>query len=466
MMSTAEPLDGEREAVRRSYGARFAAVAVFVVVGVALALFDFFSLNSETANRGFDGHSAPVYGQYRPNLSAMAWIAVGVAIAAAVATVLMLRAKRTRPWVAVAVGVGILFTLSLSLAVARPDRQGIPGRTVRVQAGEYQVDVGLVDRLGPYTFVRDYPQIVPQLRSHSITHPPGALLLLYALQDLSPAHLIPRALALGLLASLVVGSTWLVARHFADESTANIAALLIAVAPGPAILTFTCMDALFAAVLGLVAALFVWGKRSGNTRIAFVAGLAAGFAAFVTYAVSFIAIFGAIWFFVRLRRKQAATLLAWSAGGALLAVALMRLAGFDVLASYHAFSAAVAITPFQRTRPYLYWIFGEYAVWLTYVGLPIAAAVVFTLFTKRRAFLLAVFVPIAIFYALPTHVTKLIPGETERTWLFLLPFAAAAAAASFKSLVPPSKRAWIMGALVLFAALQAVLLNALWLNFY
>jgi hypothetical protein len=160
-------------------------------------------------------------------------------------------------------------------------------------------------------------------------------------------------------------------------------------------------------------------------------------------------------------------LLAWSAAGGLVAAIGLRVAlGFDLLRSLHALRDAVQYNTWQLSRPRSYWFFAQYAIWLTYAGLPLAVGGLRALLSRHRAKILVVLAPVAVYYSLPTRVSKLIPGETERTWLFLVPFVAVAVAALLQSHVSHERRAWIIGGLVVLAGSQAIVLNALFLNYY
>jgi len=70
--------------------------------------------------------------------------------------------------------------------------------------------------------------------------------------------------------------------------------------------------------------------------------------------------------------------------------------------------------------------------------------------------------------ALPTALTKLRPCEVERTWAFLYPLVAAAAALVVERWTRGRGR-WsgaIVAALVVVSVAQAVLIQGLWDNLY
>jgi hypothetical protein len=90
-----------------------------------------------------------------------------------------------------------------------------------------------------------------------------------------------------------------------------------------------------------------------------------------------------------------------------------------------------------------------------------------TLLVQRPRFIIAFLAPLAIFYLLPSTLTKIVPGEVERTLQFAYPIGAAAAAMAIaKAGDNDSLTARITGSLVLIAALQAILLEMLYNTFW
>jgi hypothetical protein len=66
---------------------------------------------------------------------------------------------------------------------------------------------------------------------------------------------------------------------------------------------------------------------------------------------------------------------------------------------------------------------------------------------------------------LPPSVTGLRPGETERTWAFLYPMLAAAAAAvvtRWLDRASPARRGTAIATLVVIGVAQTVLIQSLW----
>jgi hypothetical protein len=297
------------------------------------------------------------------------------------------------------------------------------------------------------------------------------VLFLWLLKGIFPGHVVPRALVLAAISALVVVPTWFLARRLAGERAATLAAMLVAVAPAPVIFTFTSMDAVYATLLGGVAALCVYGLgEGGSKRLAIVAGLAAGAVSLMTYAVGFVLIGVGLWALFTRPVRESIPSLAVAALGIVVALAILRVAlGFDLVASYRAgvrllqsYQDAAARTG-KPTRSYSYWIFGNVAVWLTFAGLPIAALGLREMFFKRPLYLIALFAPLAL-----VDLSVYFSAETERIGQFSMPFMAVAAAAALARWEQSSGERGppVFAALIGVAAIQTVLLESLYRTYW
>jgi hypothetical protein len=366
-----------------------------------------------------------------------------------------------------AFAVAMMFGFSTSVAMWR-GTQHIVGRALSDRKPEYSMDLRRVARIGVRAFVDDYPSVIPRLKSiHSQTHPPGPLLLLAGLARVWPRHLAARALCIALLAALVLVPTWFFARIVAGERAAFYAVLLLAVAPGPVISAFTWLDSVFATVLMTSTALFVRAV-AGHERPwrAVLAGAALGLSTLMTYAAALVAAFGALYALLVLPLRQASKVLAVTSAGCLAAIGgLWAILGFDLLGSYLSFRWSARYSEFLLQRSYAYWLFANWAVWLVYAGLPSAALGMRALVAERPRHLVASLIPLAILAALPAEVSGLLPGETERTWLFAMPVLATSAGATLARWERTyGQRAWIIAALVTTSAAQTIILRALYVN--
>jgi hypothetical protein len=255
--------------------------------------------------------------------------------------------------------------------------------------------------------------------------------------------------------------TWFLARSIASERAATYAVLLLAVTPGPLMFAFSSMDAVFGTIIVSCAALLVLGFDPRYHRaLPVVAGAAVGVAVFFTYAVAFVLPFAVLWSAYKHGLRETATRVALAAAGGLAALlALRAVLGFDLLEVYR---AGHSVRGGVSKRSYAYWTFGNYGAWMTFAGVPLAAAWVRELFRERARWALFLFVPMMVFWLIPSTITRILPGETERTWIFVYAFAAVAGGAMLTRWEDMKRRRpAVVASLVLATALQAVLLEAL-----
>lgn len=449
---------------KRSYKAPV--VVAFLVVGGGLLLFDLISSRSAVARRGIVAQGAPIYGLFRPSFTSWGLIAIVLAFVAATAAYALTRREQTRPVVLLLFACVFLLSFAASIAIIGGDPRRFVDPLLRLKgAADYSADIPLMRHLGIRGFMSAYPHLFGQLKSvHSTTHPPGAVVFLSYLQRIWPHHLIPRALVMAAISSLVLVPTYFLARTLASARAAVFAVLLLAAAPAPALFTFLSMDAVYATLLTTAAAILVAGlARGGRAPVAFAGGLVLGLVAVMTYAVSFIASFAVIWaLLIKRPRKEAVRLLLFALAGGLLAILLLKVVlDFNLIASYR---ASLQHIPKVPLRSYPYWIFGNPAVWLTFAGIPIAALSILELVERRPPYLLALFIPLLI-----ADLAKgVFPGETERIGQFAYPFIATAAGAALVRIEASSAR-WepaLIAALVLVTAFQAITLQSLFYTYW
>jgi hypothetical protein len=416
------PATEERAGVRHLW-------PVVVGVGIVLAGFDFWSAGFKSAHKSINSVKPPIYGGYAPMFPSRAWIAIGVGVAAVAVFFVLSRWERIHAAIFVPIVAAFSFGFAMALGFIRAAGAGPYAALLRIS--DYHGDTVLARTIGFGTFIKKFPTLVPELTSvHSRTHPPGPVVFLAFLERLFPKSVAPRAFVVAGISALIVIPAWFIAERIGGRRAAIIAVCVLGLSPAIAMFTFTSMDAVFATALAVVGALLIYGiTRGGNVWLAFAGGVAAGLAAFMTYAVIFVVIATVIAALLSLPVKRALTVLAYAAVGGVVAVALLRVAiGWDLIASYRQLRQATG----GEGRSYAYWVFGNLAAWLSFTGIPIVAlALVSFRRTKSVLYVAALVVPLVIFSVLPASLTRLAPGETERTWLFTQPFLAAAAGAAF-----------------------------------
>jgi hypothetical protein len=284
---------------------------------------------------------------------------------------------------------------------------------------------------GPRFVLDRFAELVPSLPVHSAGHPPGLLLTMYYLGlDTSP-KLTAFIIGVGALSAPLTYA--LAKRVSVDETTARIAGVLAAFAPAMLHFGATSADAVYLTI-GLCAAIPLLSNRP------WIGALVLALASLFAWSLLAVGAWAAVLVLVRDGLRPALKLgaiagVVFIAFEALLAAAT----GFDPIGTLHATSRVYEVGIASR-RPYAYWLFGSPTAFLLILGVPIAWLALKRL-AQRRPEALAIFAVLAI-----SSVLGFTKAETERIWLFLVPFVILAAA-------PLVRRPQLLVALL---ALQAV----------
>jgi hypothetical protein len=358
----------------------------------------------------------PLFVVYRPVLSGWELLALAGLAGALLAALRLRRAGLgPLPFAAALFGLTLLARLALNLARRGPEdwyhvfvvRETGEGRLEYLPALS-----ALRDGAGP--FLDRFDAIVPTLPVHPSGHPPGMVLTLHWLGIDSAEGAAALVILAGALATPVL---YVLARDLFDEATARAAALLFVFVPTSLLYGATSADALFA-TLGLLAAA---GLVSARRELLLAGAAMLAVASFYSYALLGV---GAWAVLVRWRRfglgdavRAAALSAAVLAGFYLL---LLAFTGFDVLAAVRATEDAYR-EGIAGIRPYAFWLFGSPAAFLFMLG----AAAWFAARALAVREVTALALAAVILVAVIGGYTK---AETERIWLFLVPFACLAAA--------------------------------------
>ncbi len=430
------PPEGPERPRREGRGADFW-VPVAICGGALLTLA--VGLVAKAAGVEWGAPAQPLVVFLRPALST--W-ALPAAVVLAVALLAATRLHRAA--VGAATFAGATFVLTLATRLALNVFRGGPGALDQVfvvaPKGEGRTEflpaLGFLDN-GVGHFLSHFGEISPKLPIQAQGHPPGLLLAMHYLGIDTAGGLAALTIVVGALATPLL---YLLAREIAGEAEARAAALLFVFVPTSLLYGATSADALFA-TLGVLAAVGLLARRPAG-RVLGAAALA--LATFFSYALLAVGAWSVV---VRWRRDgigAALRLAALCAAVLLVAfVALDLLTGFDLVAAIRTtddrYREGIA-----RLRPYAFWFFGSPAAFVLMLG-PVAWFAGRSLAAKEPAALgLAAVVVVSV-------VAGYTKAETERIWIFLVPFACLAAARSISSRRLP--------AVLVAATAQAVLIE-------
>jgi hypothetical protein len=414
---------GAPEAGPQTLAARLPPATTLVpalVVGGALATLAV-GLTAKALGADWGAPAQPLVAFLRPALSTWALPAIAV-IAAALWAALRLRRAAVSPAAFGAALFGLTLATRLALNVIRGGPDALYANFIVARSGEgrteYLPGLPFLDG-GVGHFLRHFPDLLTSLPDQVAGHPPGLLLSLHWLGLDTPQGAAALVIGVGALATPLL---YLLARELTGEAEARVAALLFVFVPTSLLYGATSADALFA-TLGVAAAAGLAARRPAG-RVLGAALLA--LAAFFSYALLAVGAWSAL---VRWRREGIGAALRLAAVcAAVLATAYLALylaTGFDLVAAIRAtdtnYHAGIA-----RLRPYLFWLFGSPAAYVLMLG-PVAWLAARSLAAKEAT---AVALAIVIAISAVGGYTK---AETERIWLFLVPFACLAAARSLSA---------------------------------
>jgi hypothetical protein len=393
-------------------------VPILVCGGALLTLT--VGLAAKAAGLDWGAPAQPLVVFLRPALSTWALPAALVLGASVYGAVRLLRADLSvSPAAFAAATFGLTLITRLALNVFRGGPGALDQPFVVGRAGEGRTEflpgLAFVEH-GVGHFLSNFPDITAKLPIQAQGHPPGLLLTMHYLGIDSAAGLAALTIVVGALATPLL---YLLAREICSEYEARAAALLFVFVPTSLLYGATSADALFAS-LGVLAAVGLLARRPAN-RVMGAAALA--LAAFFSYALLAVGAWAAL---VRWRREGvgAALRLAAICAAVLVVtfVALDLIIGFDLIAAIRATDSRYH-EGIARLRPYAFWFFGSPAAFILMLG-PIAWFAARSLAAKEAS---AVALAIVIAISVVAGYTK---AETERIWLFLVPFACLAAARS------------------------------------
>jgi hypothetical protein len=384
-----------------------------------------------------------------PSLDPLAAISA-LAIAAGIALAPRLPLAVRRPPAFAAGVLALSLGLGLALNFARAGIAGWytifdlgPGGSFEA-ANEYLPGLPALS-YGARFYLDHFAELVPSLPVNVAGHPPGPLLVLHALGISTASGAAAVCIAGGALGAPL---TYALGRSLLEERHARVAALLFACSPLTLLFGVTSFDYLFATCGLASACLLVSGRRLVRAGGAF----ALATASLMSWALLAVGVWATI---VTYRRGSVRTALALAAGCTAAWLALNGLLaaayGYDPIGALRA-TEAVYRHSVASVRPYSFWAFGSPVAWGAMLGLPIASAALRSAVRGDDA-------PVALAFVIAiAALGGFTKAETERIWLFLVPFACVGAAPAIER-----RRLTAVVALLLGQALAVeVLFDTIW----
>ncbi|HET6882449.1 MAG TPA: glycosyltransferase family 39 protein [Pirellulales bacterium] len=303
--------------------------------------------------------------------------------------------------------------------------------------------IGAVDRIqSPSDFLRDYPQLMPELPLHCRHHPPGGPLVLWLVAKAFAPGPFAASLVTILFGSLAAPAVYLLAREVLDEAPARLAATLFLLAPNVVCYTATCMDAVFMTPL-VWTFYFIWrGRNCRPVAHGLAAGTTAWLAAMCTFSASFVALWSVVVVALTVMgdrcrlRKTVTTLSAAALAAALLYAALVFWSGYEPLAVLRqAFAGQAEVMKgrgHSSLRQSLHFAATNLAAFLFCSGVPVVWLWIGQTVRDLRSRTASGARWLLLSFCLTLMLVDLAPLytlETERIWIFLVGFLAIGAAA-------------------------------------
>jgi hypothetical protein len=276
---------------------------------------------------------------------------------------------------------------------------------------EYLRDLPAVGA-SPSTFVHDFVANAPHYSVATRTHPPAPVLLLWLLRRVGITRPSTIGVAVTALGCLAVPAVAVAMRSLCGERAARRLLPVLVLAPY-AVWVAVSMDGVTMALCAAFVALGVVATEPGRPAWAGLwSGLALGVAALFSYSVGWLAATLLVVCFVRRR----APTIAFVGIGALVPVALARLAGFvwpDGLGAAQA-DWTVRVGPH---RSWLLWAFLDVVVLVVACGPHVVTAARRVRRTPGWPFLVGALISVGF-----AVVSGLSRGEVERSWLPFFPW--------------------------------------------
>ena len=269
----------------------------------------------------------------------------------------------------------------------------------------------------PGTFVDRYTDDLSSYSVHAQGHPPGMVLVLWAMQRAGLGGAVPASALIIAVGASASAAALIALRALAGEQRARHAAAFLALAPA-AVWIATSADALFMGVGAWAIALLAVGARRRYDRLCFLGGLALGAGLMLSYGVASLAVVAVAVVIIQRRIRP----LVVGGVGVLTVLGAFAATGFwwfeGLAATLERYELGVA-----GQRPYAFFVVANLAAFSLAVG-PATAVSFGSLRGRAWAIVAAALAAVAA-----ADLSGFSKGEVERIWLMFLPWVVIACCA-------------------------------------
>ena len=353
----------------------------------------------------------PLFGRFDLRLNAAILVPVLVALLVVWCAPRLAESLEWRRLVAVTLILSAVWALSLAAT------EGLDALSAPLQnRHDYLSNVDLVE--SPGAFVDRYTNDLPRYSIHAQGHPPGMLLVLWAMQQAGLGGAGPATALVVAVGASSAAAALVTVRAVADEHRARRASPFLALAPA-AVWLATSADALFMGVGAWGIALLAIATARGSDGLAFVGGLVLGLGLMLSYGLASLGAVAVAVVMVQRRFRP----LAVGGGGVIAVLGAFAVAGFwwldGLAATLERYELGIA-----GQRPQAFFVIANLAA----LGLAIGPATAMSFWRLRdpRIWVVAGAALVAIAAADLSGFSK---GEVERIWLMFVPWVVIACSA-------------------------------------
>lgn len=327
-------------------------------------------------------------------------------------------------FLAVLVVFSVIF--SLSIALIRDGAFGLYESFLRSTL-DYYPDAMKIGEIGLPSFLRNYDQIQPTLAMHGAGHPPGYALIHYFFIQLFNNNLIALAVGIAFLGAMTLVPVYFLARRF-DENSARLATIIFSFAPAFVIFSATCIDVVFLTASGFL----FWSLFSSRGYLHWMRSATLyAIVVFMQFMAFLFLPIVALYSFLKNNRdfkKTAVELAVFTLTFCGIYLLMKIFTGFDLYKSFQTARRLVdlhVMSNYTSIKSFIGFILLSIPPFFVYLAGPLLLAYIkkikerpiFQSDTPEKIFFILglAFLPVLL-------LAGIFQAETERLWLFLLPF--------------------------------------------